>query len=64
MFVRPSRHGRPNVSAMITATSAPVSARTRSRMSRAERSGSSGRSATQSASTFDWSTPAFAQTQP
>ena len=62
--VRPLRHGRPNVSLTITATSTPRRARTMSTMRRAERSLSTGSSAASPCCTFDRSMPAFAQMKP
>ena len=64
-FVRPSRHGLPNVSDTMTATRAAVSFRRRSASRCAERSGSSGRHVTlPPLRTFERSTPAFAQMNP
>ena len=64
----PKRHGRPNESLMMMAGDAPVATparRARSRISRADRSGSSGRSVTTlAAARFDASTPALAHTKP
>ena len=62
--VSPRRHGRPNVSDTITATSTPARARMPSRRRRADRSASSGRSAAHPASTLERSTPALAHTKP
>ena len=63
-LVSPSRHGRPKVSAMMMPRRWPVRVPRPSRSPRAERSESSGRRQAVSASTLDWSTPAFAQTSP
>ena len=62
--VSPLRHGRPNVSLTITPTDTPNFAWMMSRMRRAERSLSSGRSAANPRSTFDRSIPLLAQIKP
>ena len=62
--VTPRRQGRPNVSLMITPTSTPNRPLIASRIRRAERSLSSGRSAAWPRLTFDRSMPALAHTKP
>ena len=63
--VVPCRQARPNESLTITATSRPVSSRSRSRIVAAEASGSTGSSTSVSGpGAFDASTPAEAQTKP
>ena len=64
MSVWPSRHGRPNVSLMMTATSTPSSAN-RARNVRADASESLGSTTTRPwAPLEDWSTPLLAHTNP
>ena len=64
MSVWPSRHGRPNVSLTMTATSAPRAAKP-ARMRRAEASESSGSSTTRPWAPLElWSMPLLAHTKP
>ena len=60
----PSRHGRPNVSVITTATRTPSAADSPARSASALRSGSSGRSVRNPSATFEASTPALAQIEP
>src|SRR5436190_386584 len=60
----PSRHGRPNVSVMITPTSRPSRAASVRRRHDADASGSRGSRVTNPRGAFDASTPALAQMNP
>ena len=62
--VSPSRHGRPNVSVMTTASRTPAVVCSRARRARALASGSRGRSTTLPGSVLEASTPAAAITKP
>jgi hypothetical protein len=64
-FVSPRRQGRPKVSLMMTAMRLRVHLRSAAASFLADRSGFRGSSVTTSSpGTFEWSTPALAQTKP
>ena len=63
-MVSPFRHGRPNVSEMITGTSVCPRSTSPRRIAAADADESIGSRQTAPSLTFDWSIPAFAQTQP